>query len=49
VAHGTNFTVAVPGYPHHGTQKGNRRPQAFFDEEDYRAYFAVERSTATPS
>jgi putative transposase len=30
--------VVVPGYPHHVTQRGNRRQQTFFCEEDYRAY-----------
>ena len=30
--------VVVPGYPHHITQRGNRRQQAFFCEADYRAY-----------
>src|SRR5437868_509366 len=30
--------VVVPLYPHHVTQRGNRRQQTFFCEEDYRAY-----------
>ena len=30
--------VVVPGYPHHITQRGNRRQQTFLCEEDYRAY-----------
>jgi putative transposase len=30
--------IVVPGYPHHITQRGNRRQQTFFGEEDYRAY-----------
>ncbi len=30
--------VVVPGYPHHITQRGNRRQQTFFCQEDYRAY-----------
>ena len=30
--------VVVPDYPHHITQRGNRRQQTFFAEEDYRAY-----------
>ena len=33
--------VVVPGYPHHVTQRGNRRMQTFFGEEDYRAYIAL--------
>ncbi|MDP2989095.1 MAG: transposase [Kiritimatiellota bacterium] len=30
--------VVVPGYPHHVTQRGNRRQQTFFNEGDYKAY-----------
>jgi len=30
--------VVVPGYPHHITQRGNRRQKVFFCDEDYRAY-----------
>jgi putative transposase len=30
--------VVVPGMPHHVTQRGNRRQQTFFCEEDYAAY-----------
>jgi putative transposase len=30
--------VVVPGYPHHVTQRGNRRQQTFFSETDYRLY-----------
>lgn len=30
--------VVVPGYPHHVTQRGNRRQQTFFREEDYQLY-----------
>ena len=30
--------VVVPGYPHHITQRGNRRQQTFFCDDDYRAY-----------
>ena len=30
--------VVVPGYPHHITQRGNRRQQTFFSDSDYRAY-----------
>ena len=28
----------VPGYPHHVTQRGNRRLPTFFCDEDYQAY-----------
>ncbi len=30
--------VVVPGLPHHVTQRGNRRQQTFFGEEDYGEY-----------
>ncbi len=30
--------VVVPGYPHHVTQRGNRRQQTFFEEGDYETY-----------
>ncbi|MFH1114899.1 MAG: transposase [Pseudomonadota bacterium] len=30
--------VVIPGYPHHVTQRGNRRQPTFFCREDYRAY-----------
>ena len=30
--------VVVPGYPHHITQRGNRKLQTFFCDNDYRAY-----------
>ena len=30
--------VVAPGLPHHVTQRGNRRMQTFFGEEDYRYY-----------
>ena len=30
--------VVVPGYPHHITQRGNRRLPTFFSDEDYGAY-----------
>ncbi len=33
--------VVVPGLPHHVTQRGNRRQQTFFGEDDYRAYKAL--------
>jgi len=33
--------VVVPGYPHHITQRGNRRLPTFFGEEDYKAYVAL--------
>ena len=33
--------VVVPGVAHHVTQRGNRRPQTFFQDEDYVAYLAL--------
>jgi len=30
--------AVAPGLPHHVTQRGNRRQQTFFSDEDYRAY-----------
>ena len=30
--------IVVPGHPHHVTQRGNRRQQTFFCDDDYRAY-----------
>jgi putative transposase len=30
--------VVAPGFPHHITQRGNRRQETFFEEEDYQAY-----------
>ena len=31
----------VPGVPHHVTQRGNRRQETFFSEDDYAAYLAL--------
>ena len=33
--------LVVPGYPHHVTQRGNRRQRTFFDEADYLAYLGL--------
>ena len=30
--------VIAPGYPHHVTQRGNRRQQTFFSDDDYQTY-----------
>ena len=30
--------LVVPGYPHHVTQRGNRREQTFFEDGDYELY-----------
>ena len=31
----------APGYPHHVTQRGNRRQKTFFNDEDYRYYIEL--------
>ena len=33
--------VIAPGIPHHVTQRGNRRQQTFFSDDDYRTYLAL--------
>jgi putative transposase len=33
--------VVVSGLPHHVTQRGNRRQEVFFCQEDYRAYLTL--------
>jgi len=33
--------LVVPGYPHHVTQRGNRREQTFFEDDDYALYEAL--------
>jgi putative transposase len=33
--------VVAPGMPHHVTQRGNRRLQTFFSDEDYQAYLEL--------
>ncbi|HUX00707.1 MAG TPA: transposase [Phycisphaerae bacterium] len=33
--------VVAPGWPHHITQRGNRRQQTFFCQDDYLAYKAL--------
>ena len=33
--------LVVPGYPHHVTQRGNRRQRTFFSQEDYQAYMQM--------
>ena len=38
--------LVVPGYPHHVTQRGNRRQQTFFCEGDYRHYIALMTESA---
>jgi putative transposase len=33
--------LVIPGLPHHVTQRGNRRQQTFFSDEDYAAYLEL--------
>jgi REP element-mobilizing transposase RayT len=33
--------IIAPGVPHHITQRGNRRMETFFCDEDYQAYLAL--------
>jgi len=33
--------VMAPGFPHHVTQRGNRRQQTFFKNEDYEIYIGL--------
>ena len=33
--------AVVPGIPHHVTQRGNRRQQTFFNNEDYQSYLEL--------
>ena len=33
--------IVVPDYPHHITQRGNRRQETFFCDEDYEAYISL--------
>ena len=33
--------LVVPGYPHHVTQRGNRRMKTFFNDGDYSAYLEM--------
>ena len=33
--------VVAPGFPYHITQRGNRRQETFFSEDDYRSYISL--------
>ena len=39
----------MPGYPHHVTQRGNRRQRTFFGGADYRVYLALMAITTSSS
>ena len=41
--------VVVPNYPHHVTQRGNRRQKTFFCEDDYRYYIDLISEFSTQS
>jgi putative transposase len=30
--------IVIPGFPHHVTQRGNRRQKVFFEPSDYALY-----------
>ena len=38
--------LVVPGFPHHVTQRGNRRQRTFYSEADYRHYMALLSASA---
>jgi len=38
--------LVIPGYPHHVTQRGNRRAQTFFEDGDYALYESLLREAA---
>jgi len=38
--------LVIPGYPHHVTQRGNRRAQTFFEDGDYALYEFLLREAA---
>jgi REP element-mobilizing transposase RayT len=33
--------IVIPGYPHHVTQRGNRRQKTFLCDDDYRFYIEL--------
>ena len=35
--------IVIPDVPHHITQRGNRRQQTFFKDDDYAAYVELLR------
>ena len=41
--------LVVPGYPHHVTQRGSRKQQTFFRDDDYQAYLALLRKHQKPA
>lgn len=41
--------IVLPGIPHHITQRGNRREQVFFEDDDYELYLDLLSEAATRS
>ena len=41
--------VVVPNYPHHITQRDNRRQKTFFTDDDYQAYISLLTNAKEPS
>ncbi len=41
--------VVAPGYPHHVTQRGNRRQRVFFRDTDYSNYLSIMRNATIRS
>lgn len=41
--------VVIPGVPHHVVQRGNRRMDVFFDDDDYRTYLRLVSTFARKS
>jgi len=41
--------LVIPGYPHHVTQRGNRRAQTFFEDGDYALYESLLHEAAEKS
>ena len=41
--------VGIPGYPHHITQRGNRRQETFFCKNDYQVYIGLMAEWCTRS
>jgi len=41
--------IVIPGVPHHVTQRGNRRMDVFFSDDDYQAYIHLLKDAARKS
>ena len=39
--------VVAPGYPHHIVQRGNRRMDVFFSDDDYLTYITLLKKQAS--